>query len=221
DPSEACVDCGDGEPDAELVAGVPPSDNERLEAVRAHADGTMRYYARAFLRETDENRDLMQAYMGITANILALLDGDALDDRSMMRGREEIIQQYIEQARSDPYEPGNCSFCGERPVAAWFPGPSFRTLVRGSVDVRAEEAWLACPTCLGLVEANDREGLVERGVERQRRRDREEGRQRSPREEVWIHQMTRDKQEKQFWGPRQGGSRLSGLGAVRRHTATR
>jgi hypothetical protein len=186
------------------VAGVPPSDNERLEAVRAHADGTMRYYATAFLRETDENRDLMQAYMGITANILALLDGDALDDRSMMRGREEIIQQYIEQARSDPYEPGNCSFCGERPVAAWFEGPSFRTFVRSSVDVRAEGAWLACPTCLGLVEANDREGLVERGVERQRRTDREEGRQRSPREGAWMHQMTRDQQEKLFWGPRQG-----------------
>lgn len=71
----------------------------------------------------------MQAYMGITANILALLDGDALDDRSMMRGREEIIQQYIEQARSEPYGPGNCSFCGERPVAA---GSRVRALGRSS-----------------------------------------------------------------------------------------
>jgi hypothetical protein len=182
----------------------PPSDNERLEAIRAHADGTMRYYATAFLRETDENRDLMQAYMGITANILALLDGDALDDRSMMREREEIIQQYIEQARSDPYEPGNCSFCGERPVAAWFEGPTFRTFVRSSADVRAEEAWLACAVCLALVEANDREGLVERGVERLRRSDREQGRQRSPREEVGLQQATRDHQEKEFWRPRQG-----------------
>jgi hypothetical protein len=204
DPLESGIDGGDDQPDADLVAGVPPSDNERLEAIRAHADGTMRYYATAFLRETDENRDLMQAYMGITANILALLDGDALDDRSMMRGREEIIQQYIEQATSDPYEPGNCSFCGERPVAAWFEGPSFTTFVRSSADVRAEGAWLACPTCLGLVEANDHEGLVERGVERLRRRDREEGRQRSPREGVWLQQSTRDHQEKEFWGPRQG-----------------
>lgn len=111
------------------MAGVPPSDNDRLEAIRAHADQAMRYYATAFLRETDENRDLMQAYMGITANILALLDGDALDDRSMMRAREEIIQQYIEQARSEPYEPGNCSFCGERPVAA---GSRVRALGRSS-----------------------------------------------------------------------------------------
>ena len=120
-----------------------------------------------------------------------------------MSGREEIIQQYVQQARSDPYEPGNCSFCGEPPVAAWFEGPSFRTVVRSSADVRAEEAWLACGICLGLVEANDREGLVVRGVERLRRRDRDEGRQRSPREEAWMQQIARDQQEKLFWGPRQ------------------
>jgi hypothetical protein len=186
------------------MACVPPSDNDRLEAIRVYADRAMRYCATAFLRETDENRELMQAYMGITASILALLDHDALDDRSMMSGREEIIQQYVEQARSDPYEPGNCSFCGERPVAAWFEGPSFRTLVRSSAEVRAEEAWLACAICLGLVEANDREGLVVRGVERLRRRDRDEGRQRSPREEAWMQQVTRDQQEKEFWRPRQG-----------------
>jgi hypothetical protein len=118
------IDSGNSQPDADLVAGVPPSDNDRLEAIRAYADRAMRYCATAFLRETDKNRELMQAYMGINASILALLDRDALDDRSMMSGREEIIQQYVEQARSDPYEPGNCSFCGERPVAAWFEGPS-------------------------------------------------------------------------------------------------
>ena len=117
------------QPDADLVAGVPPSDNDRLEAIRAHADQAMRYYATAFLRETDENRDLMQAYMGITANILALLDGDALDDRSMMRGREEIIQQYIEQARSEPYEPGNCSSAANVP---WLLGSRVRALGRSS-----------------------------------------------------------------------------------------
>ena len=154
--------------------------------------GPLRYYGTAFLRYevTDENRDLMRAYMAITANILALLDSDALDESSMMRGREEIIQQYIEQAESYPYEPGSCSFCGERPVAAWFEGPTFRTFVRSSADVRAEEAWLVCAVCLALVEANDREGLVERGAERQRRRDREEGRQRSPMEEALMRQMT-------------------------------
>jgi hypothetical protein len=155
-----------GQSDADLVAGAPPSDEDRLKAIHAHADVSMRYYATAFLRETEENRELMQACMAITANILALLDGDTLDDRSMMTGREEIIQQYIEQARSDPYEPGNCSFCGERPVAAWFEGPSFTTFVCSSVEVRAEEAWLACATCLALVETDDRGGLARRGARR-------------------------------------------------------
>jgi hypothetical protein len=88
------------QPDADLVPGAPLSDEDRLTAIRAHADVSMRYYATAFLRETEENRELMQAYMGLTANILALLERDALDDRSMMTGRGEIIQQYIEQARS-------------------------------------------------------------------------------------------------------------------------
>ena len=198
------IDSGNSQPDADLVADVSPSDNDRLKAIRAHTDQAMRYYATAFLWDTDENRDLMQAYMAITANILALIDRDALDDHSMMTGREEIIQQYVEQARSEPYELGNCSFCGERPVAAWFEGPSLRMFVRSSAEVRAEEAWLACTKCLGLVKANDREGLVERGVERLRRRDRDEGRPRSPREEAWMQQMTRDQQEKLFWEPRQG-----------------
>jgi len=164
----ARVDSPTPQPDADLMAGAPPSDDDRLKAIRAHADVSMRYYATAFLRETEENRELMQAYMGITANILALLDRDALDDRSMMIGREEIIQEYIEQAKSDPFEPGNCSLCGERPVAAWFEGPSFRTFVRSSAEVRAEEAWLACATCLALVETDDREGLAIRGTKRLR-----------------------------------------------------
>jgi hypothetical protein len=162
----------------------------------------MRYYATAFVRETKEDRDLMQAYMGITANILALLDVDSLDDRSMMSGREKIIQQYIEQARSDPYEPGNCSFCGERPVVAWFEGPSLTTFVRSSAEVRAREAWVTCQVCLGLVEANDREGLVERSIERRRRRDREEGRTWTPSEEAGLRRMQRDHLERLFWAPR-------------------
>jgi hypothetical protein len=173
------------------MAAARPSDEDRLKAIRAHADVSMRYYATAFLRETEENRDLMRAYMGITANILALLDRDALDDRSMMTGREEIIQQYIEQARSDPYEPGNCSFCGERPVAAWFEGPSFRTFVRSSAEVRAEEAWLACETCLALVETDDREGLARRGA-RRKGWSSSEG----------AETIAREMQNELFWRPR-------------------
>jgi hypothetical protein len=56
-----------------------------------------------------------------------------------------------------------CSFCGERPVVAWFEGPDFRTRVSSPDEVRAEEAWLACATCLRLVDANDRESLAVRG----------------------------------------------------------
>jgi hypothetical protein len=149
---------------------APRGDDDRLQAIRAHADWTMRYYATAFLRE-NEDRELVRGYMTITANFLALLDRNSPDDHSMMSGREEIIQRYIEQAKSDPYEPGNCSFCGEGPVVAWFEGPSFRTFVRSSAEVRAEEAWLACATCLALVEKDDREGLVSvtpRRIPRQR-----------------------------------------------------
>lgn len=65
----------------------------------------------------------------VAANVLALLERDGLDGRSILSGREEIIQAYVEQAKADPYEPGNCSFRGERPVAAWFEGPSFKTFV--------------------------------------------------------------------------------------------
>jgi hypothetical protein len=173
------------------MAAAPPSDDDRLKAIHAHADQAMRFYATAFLRETEENRDLMLAYMGITANILAPLERDALDDRSMMSGREEIVQQYIEQARSDPYEPGNCSFCGEGPVAAWFEGPSFRTFVRSSAEVRAEEAWLACATCLALVETDDRDGLARRGAKRRGSIAGERG-----------EAMAREMQNRLFWTQR-------------------
>jgi hypothetical protein len=87
-----------------------------------------------------------------------------------MSGREKIIARYLEQARTDPWEPGVCSFCGERPVVAWFEGPTFRTFVRSSTDVRANEVFLACETCLELVETDDRTGLAERGAARKRRR---------------------------------------------------
>lgn len=63
-------------------------------------------------------------------------------------------------------ESGVCSFCGESPVAAWFEGPTFTTLVRTSTAVRAEEAWLTCARCLVLVEAQDRDALALRGVAR-------------------------------------------------------
>jgi hypothetical protein len=150
------------------VFGPPPSDTDRLGAIRAHADGSMRYYATAYLRESEGNRRLIENSMATTANFLALLEGAALDHRSMLARREKIIQRNIEQAKTDPWEPGTCSFCGTRPVAAWFEGPDFRTFVRSSAEVRAKEAWLAREMCLALVEADDRHELARRGAERHR-----------------------------------------------------
>ena len=173
-----------------------PTDRERLSAVRAHADQTMRYYATAYRREDDGNRQLMNVYVAIMANVIALIEGDRLDDRGMLESRERIIRRYLEQAKSDPFESGNCSFCGERPVVAWFEGPSFTTFVRHSIDVRAEEAWLSCATCLTLVERDDRDGLARRGAERLRRR--------RP-ADVDLHvaeRIERDHQQKLFWQPR-------------------
>ena len=57
-----------------------------------------------------------------------------------------------------------CSFCGTRPVVAWFEGPSFASFVSSAEQVRAKEAWLACASCLRLVETGDRERIVQRGA---------------------------------------------------------
>jgi hypothetical protein len=63
-----------------------------------------------------------------------------------------------------------CSFCGERPVVAWFEGPDFKRLVDAAEKMRAEDAWCACSSCRSLVLADDREALVRRGVGRHARR---------------------------------------------------
>ena len=61
-----------------------------------------------------------------------------------------------------------CSFCGGQPVVALYEGPSFKTAVRLAADVRGTEVWAACSTCEALVEVDDREALVTRGVRRWR-----------------------------------------------------
>jgi hypothetical protein len=156
----------------------------------------MRYYATAYLREDEGNRQLMSAYMAIIANVIALVEGDRLDDLGMLEPREKIIHRYLEQAKSDPFELGNCSFCGERPVVAWFESPSFTTFVRHSTDVRAEGAWLSCATCLTLVERDDRDGLARRGAERLRRR------RPADVDRHVAEKIKRDHQQKLFWQPR-------------------
>lgn len=140
-----------------------PSDGERLTALRRHTHGSLRYYATAFLHTDNEERDWMRSHLDLAANYMALIEGDALDDRSMMARRSEIVDRYLEDARHDPWTPP-CSFCGDSPTVAWFEGPDFTHSVDEASKVRAEEAWLACAACFPLIQADNREGLAERGV---------------------------------------------------------
>jgi hypothetical protein len=57
-----------------------------------------------------------------------------------------------------------CSFCGTCPVVAWFEGPDFSNFVSSANEVRAEEAWLCCASCLRLVQNEDRERIAQRGT---------------------------------------------------------
>jgi hypothetical protein len=139
------------------VVGPPPSEHERFVAMRERADSSMRFYATAHLRQSESNRQFIDAAMSTVANFLALMEGPALDDRSMLSRRRRIIRRYLEQAETDPWEPGVCSFCGNRPVVAWFEGPAFTNAVRSSAEVRSGEAWLVCATCFELVDADDRD----------------------------------------------------------------
>jgi hypothetical protein len=63
-------------------------------------------------------------------------------------------------------DPAVCSFCGTHPVVAWFEGPRFVTWVAGPDEVRADEAWLTCASCLRLVERGDRARIATRGTRR-------------------------------------------------------
>jgi hypothetical protein len=90
-----------------------------------------------------------------------------------------------------------CSFCGERLVVAWFEGPSFRSHVGAANSVTATETWLACNTCLRLVERDDRDELVERATDRLARRhpNRSDDRAR-------FAQIQRRHLDELFWRPR-------------------
>jgi hypothetical protein len=142
-----------------------PSDVERLDAIRQHAHETLRYIATAVLHEDGKNREWLRSQLDLIANFMALVEGDSVDLRSMLARRSEIVDRYLKAAESDPWT-GPCSFCGESPTVAWFEGPHFRTFVDAGDKVRADEAWTACARCLELVQANDREELVERGMRR-------------------------------------------------------
>ena len=169
-----------------------PSDAERLDAIRRHAHDSLRYFATAALG--GEDRDWTRAYLDLTANYMALAEGDSLDDRSMLEKGSEIADRYLDAAKRDPWTPP-CSFCGDSPAVAWFEGPRFTHSVDAADKVRAEGAWTACARCLELVRADDREGLVWRDAKRF------EGRDGVDLERAMT--MARDMHEK-FWKARTG-----------------
>lgn len=146
---------------------------ERLELIRAQCDNSLKYCTWALRRmpsipEQAEHFHLVENDRRAVAMWLAYVEGaDGVE--SALSAVDAIIQRYEAAPDWQEWEPGNCSFCGERPIVAWFEGPTFRTFVRSSVEVRAEEAWLACATCLELVESDDRDGLARRDATRDAR----------------------------------------------------
>lgn len=89
-----------GESDPLQSRAEEPKDTDRLGGVREHADRSLREYAAAYLTEKDENRQLLQVYLDITANFLALVEADhLLDERGLLARRTKIVNRYIAEAR--------------------------------------------------------------------------------------------------------------------------
>jgi hypothetical protein len=89
---------------------MPPSEEQRLARIREVNQGALRYYLTAYLRTDEEEehtvnqRDMLMAYATQAANVQALLDGDDLDDRSMMLERHEVVRRYLDEVRENPWE---------------------------------------------------------------------------------------------------------------------
>jgi hypothetical protein len=90
---------------------MEPTTEQRLQRMREVLDGGMRYYATAYLNTPAERehlipeRDLLRSHMRHYAAVMASLEGDAPDDRSMMRIRHQIVERYVQAARADPWSP--------------------------------------------------------------------------------------------------------------------
>jgi hypothetical protein len=174
------------------------SAEQRLELIRAQCDSSLKYYTWA-LRRMPSIPEQAGDVQGVensrraVALWLAYVEG-ADDERSALSAVDAIIQRYEAAPDWQEWEPGNCSFCGQRPVVAWFEGPTFRTFVRSSTEVRSDEAWLACAICLALVEADDREGLAQRGTRRPAGQANE-----------GAEATTREMHDERFWRPRNRG----------------
>jgi hypothetical protein len=87
------------------VFGPPPTTDERLEAIRQHAHGSIRYLATAISREPEEYRRWLEAQLAMAATFMALLEADATDTRTMLARREKILERYMDDAKSDPWLP--------------------------------------------------------------------------------------------------------------------
>ena len=70
--------------------GIEPGVEERLARIGEVTDNGLRYFATAYLKtnpgeeHTIPERDLLTAHMPQLANVIALLEGDDLDDRAML-----------------------------------------------------------------------------------------------------------------------------------------
>jgi hypothetical protein len=90
---------------------MTPEPEERLERIREVLHNGLRYYGTAFLntpadeRHVIAERDLLRSHMSHYATVMALVDGDALDDRSMMATRHEVVARYLRAVREDPWTP--------------------------------------------------------------------------------------------------------------------
>ena len=90
---------------------MSPTRDERLRRIREVLDRGLRYYATAYDRtplettHTMAERDLLRAYITHYATVFALLEGEDLDDRSIMEGRHRIAERYERLVRSEPWTP--------------------------------------------------------------------------------------------------------------------
>ena len=143
---------------------------ERLELIRAQCDSSMKDHTWALRRmpsipeQAEHVREVENSRRAV-AMWLAYVEG-ADDPRSALSAVDAIIQRYEAAPTGRNGNRGPAASAANVPWRPCFEGPSFRTFVRSSDDVQAEEAWLACATCLALVEADDREGLAQRGTRR-------------------------------------------------------
>ncbi len=88
-----------------LPSGSPPSDMERLDAIRRQIHDALRYYATAYLNENGENQSRIHAYLTMSANVMCLFEADSLDNRSVLARRDKIVNRYLEDAKTNPWRP--------------------------------------------------------------------------------------------------------------------